>query len=348
MDVVPRALPRQRRLSLRIIPLGISFAYNSLLILLLLLRLLRITNPFILTLLISMTPFLFIFLPVSLALALLARSRITLAMGGILSIIAAFWLGGIFLPRAAAQAVDEPISFVVINASAKDLARVTVEPWINSRPADIVLMQETYMVRLTPGLEDLRESYPYQAIQTTSLNYRGNSTLSIYPIEEANQEGFEQTSAFTRVVIDINGTRVAVYNVSLDAPVSGGSMQSPLSLLSHYDTALRDQQLDALLDRLESETLPTVVGGEFNLTEFDPAYNRLADVLTDSFREAGTGMGFTFPARGAYALNGMLRPIMRLDYLWHNRSFRSISAVVGDDVGSDRLPIIVQVEFDDE
>ncbi|MBK8023635.1 MAG: hypothetical protein IPK19_19920 [Chloroflexi bacterium] len=335
------------RLILRSILRTISLGYGALLLALIVLRLLRVTSPFALTLLLSITPLLFVFLPIALAMAILSRSRAAVVTSLMLGAIAAFWLGGIYFTGAVATAAEEPIRVLVFNASGKDLARAYAEPWFNTRPADIILMQETFYTRQGSGLSNVRETYPYQAVQprTEAVNYRGVATLSVYPIEEEGREGLGSESAFSRVVIDLDGVRVAVYNVSLPAPFESDEAFSVSTLLRTYNTDVRDRALDLLIARLEQEDLPAIVGGEFNLTEFDPAYDRLAGMLTDTFREAGSGPGFTFPVAGGYSLDGLLRPILRLDYLWCDDTFRARSAVVGEPIpGSDRLPLLVELD----
>lgn len=345
MEVVSPALPRQQRLNLRLIPAGISLAYSLALTILLFLRMAHINLPIALTVLISLTVFCFIPLPISLALAILSRSRTAIVAALVLSGFAIVWLGTIFIPHTTAHADGQVITITTFNTGGRNQLVDEFQTWLNENPVDLALLQETFIIRLNPGIEGVRRTYPHQAIQTTELGYRGNSTLSAYSINEDGREGFTSDSVFTRVVIDFNGTQIAVYNVSLAAPFDFGGGTTLPGLLLNYDTQERDEQVGALIDRLSREELPAIVSGDFNLTEFEPAYSRLAEVLNDSFRVAGSGLGFTFPSGGTYSFSGALQPVLRIDYVWYSDEFRALSAEVGEPLGSDHLPLTVQLDF---
>jgi hypothetical protein len=63
----------------------------------------------------------------------------------------------------------------------------------------------------------------------------------------------------------------------------------------------------------------------------------LTTTLVDSFRAAGQGMGYTYPADGF----GPLPPLMRLDYIFHSSHFQSLSARTLPSQGlSDHLPLM--------
>ncbi len=321
----------------------ISLAISGFLILLLLLRFVPAELPSLLILGLSLTLLFFSALPVALILAFLARSRVALAVSGALCIGVLVWLGMVLLPKATSP--FEGFTVITFNMGAKHEIMWDVESWLNTAPSDVVLAQETFNYQLRPGIESLRAVYPYQAIQRTEIGYRGNTTLSAYAILAEGREGFEPDSTFTRVVINYKGTLIAVYNVSLLAPFGLGSIAQPLSLITSFDVTVRNAQLTALLERIEDETLPMIVGGEFNVTEFDPAYDRLRAHLRDGFREAGSGLGFTFPFGGAYSFNGLIAPLLRMDYLWVGAGLQVAEARVLATIGSDRLPIIARIHL---
>ncbi|MCK6577928.1 MAG: hypothetical protein L6Q98_07465 [Anaerolineae bacterium] len=324
---------------------GIALGYCLFVVALILLRLLHVTNPVALALLISLTMFFLIPAPLALALAIMARSRVAQVSVAVVCLVALAWLGDAFLVMPTLRASGEPLRLLIFNASGKTAVRADAELWLHTQPADVVLIQETFYAPPGPGIEALREPYPYQALQATELNYRGNATLSVHPIEAEGQEGFKPDSVYTRVVITFQDQPIALYNVSLQAPIGVGASNTLASLFANYDTVVRDEQIAALMERLSQETLPMIVAGEFNVMEFEPAYDQFAAFLGDSFREAGSGLGFTFPAGGGYA-QGFLRPVLRLDYIWHDQHFRAISAEVLPPVSiADRLPVRVELQY---
>ncbi len=103
--------------------------------------------------------------------------------------------------------------------------------------------------------------------------------------------------------------------------------------------------------RRESETIrlkqimheldqPVLLMCDCNMTDTSAAYARLRTALNDSFREAGWGFGHTFfPPQSPF-------PIQRIDYIWHSEDFTAIQAYVGQDGGSDHLPIVAKLRLE--
>lgn len=68
--------------------------------------------------------------------------------------------------------------------------------------------------------------------------------------------------------------------------------------------------------------------GDFNMAEHSRAYRLLSRQLTDAFREAGNGLGFTFPQDvwiGGWQVPG---PFVRLDYIFHSTDLMTRHVVV--------------------
>ena len=74
---------------------------------------------------------------------------------------------------------------------------------------------------------------------------------------------------------------------------------------------------------------------------------------TDAFQAVGLGLGLTGPHWGnleyspfSPAVNALLPAYMRLDYVFHDGHFRSISAQVWPDYGgSDHEPLVVELAW---
>lgn len=72
------------------------------------------------------------------------------------------------------------------------------------------------------------------------------------------------------------------------------------------------------------------------------AYRRLVEAgFDDAQRDAGQGMGFTWPA------DRRMPPLVRIDWVL-TRELTATSASVGDGRGSDHHPVVVDVAFDAE
>ena len=61
------------------------------------------------------------------------------------------------------------------------------------------------------------------------------------------------------------------------------------------------------------------------------------------YRDAGIGLGTTWPVLRSGWLGRLLPPLMRLDYIWHSAHFQVTDAQVGPALGSDHLPLIADL-----
>ena len=67
----------------------------------------------------------------------------------------------------------------------------------------------------------------------------------------------------------------------------------------------------------------------------------MAAHFTDTFAEAGYGLGVTWPQFGAFrSIISVMRPFIRLDYIWHSEHFIGLTAEVWPESGgSDHHPV---------
>ena len=79
------------------------------------------------------------------------------------------------------------------------------------------------------------------------------------------------------------------------------------------------------------------------LSDQSDAYRVFDALLADAFREAGRGMGFTFPANAE-----LVPPGIRIDYVWYSDEFVARDAYVADDSGpSDHLAVVAELALRD-
>jgi vancomycin resistance protein VanJ len=76
-----------------------------------------------------------------------------------------------------------------------------------------------------------------------------------------------------------------------------------------------------------------------NLTDTSQTYPQLTRGLSDSFAEAGWGFGQTFQGED------WKFPLQRLDYIWHTDRLTAVDAYVGEDGGSDHLPLLANFHY---
>ncbi len=118
-----------------------------------------------------------------------------------------------------------------------------------------------------------------------------------------------------------------------------------LTNVLHYNEFIRDDQIEGLINTLKAETHPYIVAGDFNMSDQAAVYNDLAAHMKDSFREAGTGYGASWPVSTSRDLLRFLPPIIRIDYIWHNDHLRAVSIEQGPALGSDHLPLYATLEL---
>jgi endonuclease/exonuclease/phosphatase (EEP) superfamily protein YafD len=264
-----------------------------------------------------------------------------IALGGI-------WYAPYYLRRPVDVPPGKTIEVVAANVWGHNHDLTAVENWLRTADADLALLQEISPAYATSSLPNLRDVYPYQASITDDTRWGGNITLSRYPIlsQEYVDLGIPNASFPLRVVIDVDGQPVAVYNVHLAWP--GGKVRLPLpsrlrntytNILFGFDDDMRNQEIRQLLKHLEAEPYPYIVAGDFNTSDQSATYSQIAAHMTDSFKEAGSGFAGSWPVSAARGLPGFVPPLIRIDYIWHSDGLRALDANIGPAIGSDHLPV---------
>ena len=79
-----------------------------------------------------------------------------------------------------------------------------------------------------------------------------------------------------------------------------------------------------------------MIAGDTNLPTWSVLARRELSGFADAFEEAGSGFGYTFPAK---------RPWMRIDRVFGGPGIRFVGARVGDRGASDHRPLFVELEL---
>ncbi len=296
-----------------------------------------------------------LFLPLLplLALAAFARSRAGTLRLLPLAVVGGLWFAPYFVPRIPNAASGIRLNLLTFNVWGHNHDLSQVETWLRDTEADIVLLQEVSPAYARTDLPHLRDLYPYQSNQPDPTRWGGNITLSRYPIvtEEYIDLQTPETPAPLRLVLDVNGYPVAVYNVHLawparqrprlSLPVSNFYLRVALG----FDDRTRNQQITHLLEHLKTEPYPYLVAGDFNTSASSVTYQQLDAIMHDAFRQAGSGLGASWPVSSARGLPGFVPPLIRIDYIWHSDHFRTLDAQLGPHLGSDHLPVLATLEL---
>jgi endonuclease/exonuclease/phosphatase (EEP) superfamily protein YafD len=138
--------------------------------------------------------------------------------------------------------------------------------------------------------------------------------------------------------IDLGGTGEP--SLLLTVPTADG----PLSILGTHlywplgdrVAAVRNRQLETLGRVSRSHETPLLIAGDLNVTQFSPHFRRL--LREGSLRDCAAGRGLqpTWPARVPFLF-------IRIDHCVATQGVRVQDVRVGDYVGSDHYPIVIDV-----
>lgn len=287
----------------------------------------------------NLAPYLFIPVLLGILLAFLIGARRLGLFYLLLLLIGAVWIGlpllMALLVRPTSASGDTALKIISFNLYPENTEHDEAEGWLASQDADLLFLQE---VPSASDLADLRALYPHEALQTGDVNYL---TLSRYPILETGELELGENPQ-QRLVLDVNGLQVAVYNVHLSMPLNENENQY---LLLRYDESRRNTEIRELLAHAALEDLPVLILGDFNMSEYSPVYDSLAAEFEDAYRVSQWGIGATWPASASEELEAGLPRLFRLDYLWYQAGFQALDALVGPELGSDHLPLIIELAF---
>jgi endonuclease/exonuclease/phosphatase family metal-dependent hydrolase len=88
----------------------------------------------------------------------------------------------------------------------------------------------------------------------------------------------------------------------------------------------------------------TILLGDFNFTDQNQDYRVLTQAgLADAHRSGGWGLGLTYPKKGWSG--GVRLPLVRIDFVFLTGDICAQRAWVGEDGGSDHLPVLADVAW---
>lgn len=276
----------------------------------------------------------YLFLPLGAALPLL-RLRGTAALRFLL--VACLVCGLQFFPRlpiatVAAKADEATLTVMTWNVASSRADRWAIQRFVESRPADIVALEEDFNSWWDPDyatwvarMAALERVYPYQIRSSR----RGLTILSVYPILAQSPPEGERSDPRVAPIIwgrfDLGqGGTVVVVVAHLGNPTRVRC--DPWKLC--YDPAVRDAQVgqvNVVIAPFLARGEPVLLAGDLNLTEREPAYRDLTHDLWDAHRQIGIGMGHTWRP---FPLAGVGLPLLRIDYLLGNPAIRPLRLTV--------------------
>ncbi len=294
----------------------------------------------------------YLFLPLPLVLLIAALSpNLLLRLGAALALLLFLALyGRLFLPRPPAPPANPSLTVMTYNVLAFNPRPDAVAETIAHADADVVALQELSAPIADALQARLATRYPYH-VATEERGVRGMGVWSRYPLRDTGQRlagpWLSEPQVLEVAHPEVSVTLINVHNRSLDISSPGW----PARL--HLSAPDREAAARSLVAFAQAHPGPLVVLGDFNATDQSRAYRLLRGALRDAWREAGFGIGHTFPGTngsgsGPPHLGARQLPswLARIDYVFHSPNLQTLEVRIGPwDGGSDHRPVLARLDL---
>jgi len=294
----------------------------------------------------SLAAYFFLSLPGILAIALLARRRETWIGFGAALALGVYLFGGLFLPKfPPAHASGRLLTVMSYNVYGDNVDSDSVLATIRSANADVVTLQELNPLIAQAIQRELAGEYPHQALDQ-QWGVGGMGVISRYPLRPTGESlPLAWVGAPQVLALDFNGTTVTLAHAHAFA-----TTPTPPA---HMDWTIRERERQArvIADFVAAHPGPLLAPIDFNASDQSIAYAIVTEALADSWREAGWGLGHTFPgSRNRPTIADIPLPawLVRIDYIFHSRHWQAVSAWLGRwDGVSDHRPVAAKLSLKD-
>jgi endonuclease/exonuclease/phosphatase family metal-dependent hydrolase len=245
---------------------------------------------------------------------------------------------------AATSTTNQPVRFRVMSYNIHhgegldgkvDLERIAA--LIKKEAADIVALQE-----VDKGVERTkRRDLPAELAALTGMtcvfsnNYSfqggeyGNAVLTRFAVKSWTNTHYRmlrpgEQRGILQVRLEVSGRELVFMNTHIDHRPDDS------------ERLLNTETIGQLVTNYAGT--PIILCGDFNDVPESRTYAKLAALFVDSWKEAGSGPGFTIPVEN---------PKKRIDYIWisKNGPIAPVKMWVPETQASDHLPIVAELEF---
>jgi endonuclease/exonuclease/phosphatase (EEP) superfamily protein YafD len=230
--------------------------------------------------------------------------------------------GSAFSQDALPEAVR--LRVVTLNVWARNAQYERVVEFLRKSSADIVVLEEIYPVGV-PHLKPLENDFPYHSSLTLEARY-GMAIFSRWPLERARNEFLSDRNPVIAARVLVNETPLEIFGVHLSRP------------LTRTGSVRQAKQLADLPKLFKDRSLEQIVVGDFNATPWNPRFFDFLSQAGLSESRLGCGVQASWPS----GLPAALR--IPIDHCLVSNNIRVIGHEVGPSVGSDHLPVIVDLE----
>lgn len=295
----------------------------------------------------SFAVYFFVPLVFLLPVALVLRKRAMWACFSIALALGIFLHGGLFIPKhQEVQASGATLSVMSYNVFGFNANVAGIVDALIASDADIIGLQELNPDVAAAIEHALREEYPYQELAPHAGTY-GMGVISRYPLQPTGAEVPGSWAGVPQpLLVDFHGTSVMLFHFHAIPPTAGAQPTW------NWVVREREQQAHTIADLAATHDGPFIAVGDFNATDTSDAYAIVTESLHDAWREAGWGLGHTFPGSISpdtswVCMNRVMciPPwLVRIDYVFYSSQWDATTATIGLwDGQSDHRPIVSEL-----
>ena len=220
---------------------------------------------------------------------------------------------------------------------------------VNAQNPDILCLQKTRgaLTRKNGALNQAPDPISDLRKQLSPNYYMARAhevtTFSRFPIvsQEVVLMPLATGRAILQTQLNVRGKMLTVFNAhismtELTAREKQRDSRMPRVLQFGGSSRTRQAQVDILLKETAKTRTPFLVCGDFNTPPRGKVYRSLARHMTDSFRAAGWGSGFSFRSDW---------PLMRIDYIWTSSQLRVLDCQIPNVHASDHRPCVADLKM---
>ncbi len=249
-----------------------------------------------------------------------AAAFVFLAVGA----VNVFLVAPMYVDRPAPAAGPDSIRIVSFNVAAGRANPADILDWVTDAPPDLVFLLESteeWIAAMPTNGSGYSVGNEIPEDRAYGISVLGRSATDIEQLRLGTTR-----DPVVRVTTTIGDQAVAVYAVHPRPPDSPAAAEARDSLFT---------ELSGLVAR---ESIPVIVIGDFNATPWSSTFRKFEGETGLVNSQRGYGLAATWPT----SLPIRLIP---LDHMMHSDSLTTITRLVGPDLGSDHMPLTVEVSL---
>lgn len=233
--------------------------------------------------------------------------------------------------------------------------------YIKNNSFDVVCLQEFYLKTGMLNLTQVKQQsgmniYPSYILKRSNSAY-GLAILTNLPVARTGEISFPNSFNACMYADIVKGAdTIRVYNLHLQSTrlkernfnfllrnefkLDSKNYDELKDLITRLGVAFpkRARQVNLVVEHMQSCPYPILICGDFNDSPISYTYHCLTANLYDTFKDAGSGVGYTFSG---------LWPSYRIDYVLRDKNFSTISYTSPRIDFSDHYPVLVEFQLVD-